>query len=1426
MPLRRFANFIIERRVLVLIVLAAVCAVAALQIPAVRVVTDQSEYLEEDSSIRTGLEIIDEEFPELARENTIRVMFRNLLTNEKSDIERQLLRTPYVSSVISGDGEEYARNGYTLYVLTTDYAYNSPQQRDLMEGLEKNFQGYEMTVENDSADTAALSWWIPLGAVLCAAVILFFCLHTWIEPLFVLLCGILAVGLNSGTDIFLGRISQLAASLCPVLVMLFSITGALLLCVKWHREMKTVDDPDEAMIRALMSAFPVLAGALLAAAGAFLMLMFLRSGLAADFGLVTAKGVLSSCICVLFGMPCLIVLGSGKILRTQRPSPNPQGRTLSRFQFDNRRPLSFLFAGIAGVSVLLSFFMNPVFGITKEDAIAAQFPEENEITVVYQNGDENPASRLASTFSALPNVSGVSSYATTLGRQYTAEEMYAVLHESGSSMPLSLPLLQILYYDRFTDAQLPFITAGDLISFIDSRVEGTAGIEELLNPQTIELFARMAPFTDPEVLRTPQTVSQVTQTLGIDQETAVELFSQYFLIRDDSELTDLTVGEFLDYLLTAFTDDPLYAEELTPEEKARLEGLRTYADAQKAAQQVSASEAAAALGINAETMRDVYTAYFARQSSYSPEAMNIAALLDFLQGDAAANAHFSQLLPSGFADTAARAERMTSLTDINRQMSAAELASFLQLDTSAVREIVGIYHQTDTGLMTLPQFLSYLTSPDVFNSREMLSEFTTEQRVELPRLNAAVQAAVVGDPLSPDGISQITALPISIVDSVFEALSPDEETQVASMELPDFLTAVTSGAYQNAINENDMAALVRMRSVVELVPENSQYSAAQMAAVLNLQSSQTAAVYTLYSRTQAEDETMSPQEVIGFVLSDPDRRALVGSDGAALLESDRRFMDAAQSGPVSYDQAASLFGMEVQDAKLLYTYHDALTAAGAAWRIPLNDVADFITEADSPAAPMVSPADRERLSAITGILQAAADGKEFTPEEMASLTGINESLAQQVYRSYLVASGEVETWTIPLSDLIDFIATTGDTGYQGTGLEWIRQLSPLIHAVADGRQYSALGFYMLLASMGQDVSESAVELIYLYYAATHNSSSAWTMSPLQLINYLADDVLKQPAYSAYMDSTMQSRILELQQQIENAAQRLKGENYSIMTVRTPLPLDSPQMRELFDTVTTDLTDTLAGTYYLTGNIPVSYEMSQDFPLKFILLMLLTDLCAFAGCCVAMRSFLVPLVMTLLAQVCIWFTGGILGSITGNYYLTLLIAQCFCVSQTAVFAMSTGEDYRLNRRTLDIEESLRSFYQDGTVMIAITSGLAMTAAFVFLWCAAPETSPGHIARLPVFSIICAAAFVILLLPALLACLDNWVRAKSLSVVELEQKERPGGHWEGKRLLDKAALAELKKGTFVPAADETASGEEEDRPGDGKEEKPGPETEKES
>lgn len=84
--MRRIANFIVEHSKLLLVlflVLTVICAVCSRM---VTINTDMTKYLPDDSSMKQGMDIMEEEFQSGNTDTSIRIMFKGLSENEKSDM--------------------------------------------------------------------------------------------------------------------------------------------------------------------------------------------------------------------------------------------------------------------------------------------------------------------------------------------------------------------------------------------------------------------------------------------------------------------------------------------------------------------------------------------------------------------------------------------------------------------------------------------------------------------------------------------------------------------------------------------------------------------------------------------------------------------------------------------------------------------------------------------------------------------------------------------------------------------------------------------------------------------------------------------------------------------------------------------------------------------------------------------------------------------------------------------------------------------------------------------------------------------------------------------------------------------------------------------------------------------------------------------
>ena len=76
--LKKVANIIVEKRKIVLAVMLALTVVCVGLMTQVEINEDMTKYLADDSSMKIGMDIMNEEFPAMEQPSYIRVMFTDL----------------------------------------------------------------------------------------------------------------------------------------------------------------------------------------------------------------------------------------------------------------------------------------------------------------------------------------------------------------------------------------------------------------------------------------------------------------------------------------------------------------------------------------------------------------------------------------------------------------------------------------------------------------------------------------------------------------------------------------------------------------------------------------------------------------------------------------------------------------------------------------------------------------------------------------------------------------------------------------------------------------------------------------------------------------------------------------------------------------------------------------------------------------------------------------------------------------------------------------------------------------------------------------------------------------------------------------------------------------------------------------------------
>lgn len=611
-------EFFVKRRVIILavmLVLAAACGFMAL---GVSINSDLTKYLPDDSPMRHGMEVMEEQFPD-AENYSIRVMFKGLAADERESVKSRLSGLEYVDSVeYDPDSSDYNKEGYTFYVLNTEYDYDSDEEKALEEKVASEFSDYDVTVRNDSVKSPDIPLTVYLAAFVIIAVILLISCDSCFEPLLFLINIAIAIILNLGTNIILGEISDITAGVAAILQLALSMDYSIILMNRYRQELKKTDDREKAMSNALHAAFSSITGSAVTTIVGLLVLVFMRFKIGMDIGIVLAKGVAFSMICVFTVLPSLILVSHKVIEKTKKKKAvSKENRALSAlggFEHKARFVIAPLFVLLIIGTAILQTQTTTVYTLRDKDPIADVFPSENTLVMLYENSDETAAEEILRGIEADSEVKSVSAYCTTLGKQYTADEMYDTLKEmlSGDkNAELTPDMLGIIYYDYHEDGKIYPMTLSEFVSVMD-MVKSNPAFGSLISAKDAESISSLRQMTDKNLLQAQMPPAALAAALGTSEESITQLFMLRFMENYTPDKT-MSLYEYLTFV-ESLTKNSEYAAMFGEVEIASLMKTKYIADAVISDKTFTPAELAEFLGFADENSLSALYLYVASRT--------------------------------------------------------------------------------------------------------------------------------------------------------------------------------------------------------------------------------------------------------------------------------------------------------------------------------------------------------------------------------------------------------------------------------------------------------------------------------------------------------------------------------------------------------------------------------------------------------------------------------------------------------------------------------------------------------------------------------------------------------------------------------------------------------------------------------------------
>lgn len=445
----KLAGFIVKRRKAVLVFMVVLTTVVSLLMLGVHVNTDMTKYLPDGSSMKAGVELMEAEVPDAVSTHTLRVMVGGLDDEERASLTDKLGELEGVAAVthVAGDAA-YNQDDKALYVVAMDYDYRSAEQHSLESAIADLVASTYPQATTLIADDDANSSDIPLQTLVLALSLLFLILLAMcpsvLESLLFLVTIGCAVGINLGSNIVMGEVSSVTMCIAALLQLVLSMDYSIILMNRYRQELAlenvpegadrpSADQRDAAMRRAVAGAFSAITSSSLTTFVGLLALVFMSFKIGADLGIVLAKGVICSLVCVFTILPALI-LGCDRAIRaTAKPTLHPERAMagLARFSMRARYVTCVAFALLFAVAYIAQANTGVSYTLAKEDPIAQIFPRTSTVVLVYSNDDEDAVAAHIDEIEGAQGVEAVNAWGNTLGRAYSASELQQVMKEYG-----------------------------------------------------------------------------------------------------------------------------------------------------------------------------------------------------------------------------------------------------------------------------------------------------------------------------------------------------------------------------------------------------------------------------------------------------------------------------------------------------------------------------------------------------------------------------------------------------------------------------------------------------------------------------------------------------------------------------------------------------------------------------------------------------------------------------------------------------------------------------------------------------------------------------------------------------------------------------------------------------------------------------------
>ena len=1020
--MRKVTDFIIEKRNYVLtifIILSVVCLYLSTK---VHINYDLTEYLPSTSETRIGMDIMNDEFPELDT-SALNVMFKDLSTEDKNKIKDELENIEGVSSVTYDDSDKYNKDEYTLYEITVDGADDSKNAANVYKSVKDNYKDYEVYTSGEVATRNApvLNIAVIALAIFCAMIILIIMCDSYVEPfLFLFVIG-LAVFLNKGTNIIFSSVSNITTSICAILQMALSMDYSIMLMNRYTQEKEHTKNKEEAMKNALYHSFGSISSSSVTTIVGLLALVFMSFTIGRDLGIVLAKGVIFSLISIFLALPALILMFDSLIEKTQKKHFSMKLDWLENFSFGIRHMAIFLFIIIFALSYFLKGNLQYEFTSNEQDDIARVFKENNQIALIYPSNEEDYVGDYCRSLEGTEKIDQILCYGNTINEPLKYDELKNKFSDLGQDVDIDDYVLKLIYFNYY-NKQETTMTFNNLVTFIENKVYPNAELSKEITPELRQNITKLKNFTSIDALNKKRTSREIASILGVSKDQVDQLFILYNATNPN---TKITLPELANFINNYVLKNDTYKAYISEDQKALLKEAKPFLSKNNITTKKNSSEIANMFELSKDDVDKLFMYYETLQDIN--EKLTINKFVNFTLDKVYTNPEYQALFTDNTVASLKLLKVLSNKEIINTKMDIDGLAKIFDLSKDDINSILDLKNVTINGY-TPAEIKELLTKyKDIFEEKTGLDVDKLLAKLEEALKNAEITDEEV---VTLKKIASIFGIPEEKIDEVI-GLIKNKEIYLTPYEFVNLILENKDNAILSKIlDEKTIETLNLSKNIMESTNNGTKYNYSDMAKLIGTEDAMVKQIYTLY-HIMNTNTMITPMEFAKFLLNHQNDEVLQGSldnNSLSKLTLVNTVMDSVYNNTkYSYYDMANLINASKDDLKLLYSLYEVQNGKKVTLSLDIfvNYLLDNVVN-DSKYAPMFTDDMKSQLNTVRAIMESVKKNTKFNLTEMLALINpladnIDKNTMDLLFIYYGSVNHYNEDWTLTVEKFVRYI---------------------------------------------------------------------------------------------------------------------------------------------------------------------------------------------------------------------------------------------------------------------------------------------------------------------------------------------------------------------------------------------------------------------